>query len=101
MNSRFAGRGVPGFGIGVGLHTGEAVIGVIGTPRRREFTAIGDTLNAASRLEGATKELGCTIVVSESTYSAAGAGIRAGQPRDISVKGKAGTIKVREILGME
>ena len=65
MDERFPDRGLPKFGIGVGLHTGEAVIGDIGTPKRKEFTAIGDTVNAASRLEGVTKELGCVVAASE------------------------------------
>jgi adenylate cyclase len=101
MKARFPDRDLPEFGIGVGLHTGEAVIGDIGTPKRKEFTAIGDTVNAASRLEGATKDLGCVIVASEATLSAAGAGVKAGKTEEIRVKGKAESIKVYEILGAE
>ena len=101
MLSRFPDRGLPEFGIGVGLHTGEAVIGDIGTPKRKEFTAIGDTVNAASRLEGATKELGCVIAASDSTVKAAGAGVRTGKVEEMKVKGRAEAIRVYEVTGLD
>jgi adenylate cyclase len=101
MRSRFPDRGLAEFGVGVGLHTGEAVIGDIGTPRRKEFTAIGDTVNAASRLEGVTKDMGCVVVASEATVRAAGPGVRTGKFEQVRVKGKAQALPVYEIVGLD
>jgi adenylate cyclase len=67
MNEDWIDTGRPVIKIGVGIHTGEATCGVVGSEQRLEYTLIGDTVNLASRLESTTKELGVPILVSETT----------------------------------
>jgi class 3 adenylate cyclase len=101
MRERFPDRGLDEFGIGVGLYTGEAVIGDIGTPKRKEFATIGDTVNAASRLEGITKEMKCVVCAAEVTVKAAGAGVRTGKVETRQVKGRSEPIRIYEILEVD
>jgi class 3 adenylate cyclase len=65
LNREFAKEGLPILQLGVGLHCGVAVIGHIGSPQRHEYTAIGDTVNTASRLQDLCRDLGHPILCSE------------------------------------
>ncbi len=101
MHERFADLDLPEFSIGVGLHTGDAVIGNIGSPKRKDFTAIGDTVNTASRLEEMTKELGWTVVASETTVAAANPGVLTGRKEEVSIRGRNEKAEVFEVIGLE
>lgn len=65
LNERWRQQGLPTFRIGIGIHVGEAVVGNIGSDQRVQYTALGDTVNLASRLQVLTKELKATIIVSK------------------------------------
>ncbi|MGQ9858457.1 MAG: CHASE2 domain-containing protein [Thermodesulfobacteriota bacterium] len=97
MEARFPGRGLPAFQVGVGVHTGLAVVGNIGSSRRMDFTAVGDTVNIASRLQGLCKELGWTVVASEATAQAARGDIPLEGEAYVTLRGKSGTIKVHGV----
>lgn len=66
LNKALVAEGMAPIEIGVGLHSGEAVIGHVGSSGRHDYTAIGDVTNVASRLEGITKEIGYSVACSRS-----------------------------------
>lgn len=70
LNEDLAGRGEEQTAIGVGIHTGPAIVGSIGSPQRLEFTAIGSTVNLASRIESLTKTVGETVLLTDATRAA-------------------------------
>jgi adenylate cyclase len=74
--------------MGVGIHTGRVVLGDIGAPRRREYTAVGDTVNLAARIEQLTKIHGTPVLVSEETRRQVSATIAFTPAEPMPVKGK-------------
>ena len=100
LNARFAARNWPTIKIGVGVNSGTVRVGDMGSQVRRAYTAMGDAVNVASRLEGRTKYYGVGILVGETTRE----GVKDVVFREvdrIKVKGKDEAITIYEPLGLE
>jgi class 3 adenylate cyclase len=88
VNDALRAAGLLELKIGIGLHTGPVVVGNIGSSKRMEYTAIGDAVNLAARLESQTKEQGVDILISEATYAAVADRVVADRLGEVQVKGK-------------
>jgi adenylate cyclase len=106
FNHRFQGELETPLAVGVGIHTGDAIVGRMGPPKTPIFSAVGDSVNTTSRLERMTKELGVPLVVSAETLRVAGIQLPT-MLTHVSLRGRAGTMEVialdkgdlRQILG--
>ncbi len=83
--------------IGIGLHFGPTIVGEIGYGKAVSLTAVGDAVNTASRLETATKEYGCELVVSEELLARAGIGLAAFPRYEIEIRGRLQMLAVRTL----
>jgi adenylate cyclase len=100
LQARWASQGLPSLNIGIGFNTAIMVVGNMGSELRFDYTVMGDGVNLASRLEGANKEYGTHIIISESTWEQVRDRIATRELDIIRVQGKAQPTRIFEVLGM-
>jgi adenylate cyclase len=105
LNDHWQGKGYPSLGIRIGIHTGPAVAGPLGSPERMKYTTVGDTVNTASRLETYDKEFAkdvtCRILIGESTLHYVGHLFKTERIGEVNLKGKQTKITIYRVLDDE
>lgn len=92
-------RGKPCFDVRVGIHSGEALVGNIGSKRRLNYTAIGDTVNTCSRVEGLTRQYLTHIIVTEATRAYLSDAIALRELDKVVVKGRVQAVTIYDVVG--
>jgi adenylate cyclase len=98
LSARFVAEGRPKIAVRMGVNTGLMVVGNMGSAQRMDYTIMGDSVNLASRLEGANKAYGSDIMISEMTYEKVRDGVDVRELDTLRVVGKSEPIKVFELL---
>jgi adenylate cyclase len=99
LNRTWAEQGRPPLKVGIGVNTGPVAVGNMGSDRLFDYTAIGDNVNLASRLEGLNKYYGTNILISDATAKALKNGFILRDVDQVRVKGKAQAARIYELLG--
>ena len=98
LREEFSRMNLPPVFARIGINTGEMIIGNMGSSQRFDFTVIGDSVNLASRLEGAGKEYGTSIIISEDTYLQTRDAVEVRELDFLQVKGKQQPVRIYELL---
>jgi adenylate cyclase len=93
-------RNLSSIDIGIGLNSGHAVVGNMGSSHQMNYTVMGDTINLGSRLEGSNKTYGTNIIISEYTYEKVKDRVYARELDLVQVKGKTQPVRIYELIGL-
>jgi adenylate cyclase len=99
LNEGFRREGLTAIAIRIGIHSGDAIVGNLGSDRLFDYTVVGDTVNLASRLESANKQFHTPILVSGDTLAATGGALLSRDLGEIAVKGKGEAVAIFTLLG--
>lgn len=99
INEENGRQGLPELEMGIGIHTGQVVVGNIGSTERMKYGVVGSHVNLASRIQSYTT--GGQILISEATARAAGPGLKLGRRLEVKAKGVKQPVAVSEVLGIE
>jgi len=98
LKKKWIEEGIPSFDIGIGLNSGNAIVGNMGSTTRFDYTAMGDNVNLASRMEGLNKLYGTNIIITEKTYKIVKNDFEIRKLDAVKVKGKKKPILIYELL---
>lgn len=99
LNERWQAGGRGTLAMGVAVHTGEVFAGNLGSPRRKKYTVLGDTVNTVARIEGLNRDLGTAILISGATLAAVRGRVEVRDRGAVHVKGRAQPVELYELLG--
>ncbi len=101
LNEKWQKRGIAAIQIGVGIHSGEVLAGIVGSGERKKFGVTGDTVNTGSRVEGLNKEFSTSILITRETLEKVNRQFKVRSCGEVKVKGRGKPVEIFEVLARE
>lgn len=101
LNEVWQKEGKPELRMGIGINSGDMIVGRVGSPRKVDYTVLGDSVNIASRLEGLNKQFGTEIIISDATYQVVKDIVEVIDLGFVAVKGKASEVRVYSVIKLK